>query len=183
MYIVLETIRKMFKSLHESGHCSYLAPESFQWSSSWGLAPCQAPTKTCVGSLPTWEESRWSSKPPDFLDESNEEDEEFSFDKGFSHAHPLSMTQGHKVVRSEELPLLIEKPFSWWGQIKSLVWSSTSLVWIVQADPTVLDRWGTSLCWSWQCCPRAQHALLAMWSGKSVKSLNIKNLFCRPPSL
>ena len=50
--------------------------------------------------------------PPDFLDESNEEDEEFSFDKGFSHAHPLSMTQGHKVVRSEELPLLIEKPFS-----------------------------------------------------------------------
>ena len=64
-----------------------------------------------------------------------------------------------------------------------LVGSSTSLVWIVQVDPTVLDRWGTSLCWSWQCCPRAQHALLAMWSGKSVKSLNIKTKNSRPPSL
>jgi len=63
----------------------------------------------------------WHHREPDPLDESNEEDEEFSFDKGFSHAHPLSMTQGHKVVRSEELPLLVEKPFSLWGKIKSLV--------------------------------------------------------------
>ena len=49
--------------------------------------------------------------PPDLLEESNKEDEEFSFDEGFPHAHTLSMPQGYKVVRSEELPVLVKEPF------------------------------------------------------------------------
>ena len=66
--------------------------------------------------------------PPDLLEESNKEDEEFSSDKGFPHAHTLSMAQGHKVVRSEELPVLVEEPFKRdWGKSSPLVRSSTSL--------------------------------------------------------
>ena len=66
--------------------------------------------------------------PPDPLDKSNKEDEEFSFDKRFSHADPLSMAQGYKVVRSEELPVLVEEPFKRdWGKSSPLVRSSTSL--------------------------------------------------------
>ena len=64
--------------------------------------------------------------PPDLLEESNKEDEEFSSDKGFPHAHTLSMAQGHKVVRSEELPVLVEEPFSE-NQVILVLRSSTSL--------------------------------------------------------
>ena len=64
--------------------------------------------------------------PPDLLDESNEEDEEFSFDEWFSHAHPLAMTQGYKVVRFEELPLLVQESFCG-GQMKLLIQNFTSL--------------------------------------------------------
>ena len=65
---------------------------------------------------------------PDLLDESNEEDEEFSFDKGFSHAHSLSVAQGDKVVRSEELPLMVQEPFFSGEKSNFFVQNSTSLV-------------------------------------------------------
>ena len=61
--------------------------------------------------MPTWGQNRKSS-PPDLLDESDKEDEELSFNEGFSHANPLAMTQRHKVVRSEKLPLLVQEPIA-----------------------------------------------------------------------
>ena len=57
------------------------------------------------------EDKTKKSSPPDLLDESNEEDEEFSFDEGFSHANPLAMAKRYKVVRSEELSIFVQEPF------------------------------------------------------------------------
>ena len=48
---------------------------------------------------------------PDFLNESDKEDEELSLNKGLSHANAPPMTERYKVFRSEELSLFVKKPF------------------------------------------------------------------------
>ena len=48
---------------------------------------------------------------PNLLNESNEEDEELSLDKGLSHANALPMAERYKVFWSEELSLFVKEPF------------------------------------------------------------------------
>merc|ERR1719331_2912633 len=70
-------------------------------------------------------------REPDSLDESNEEDEEFSFDEWFSHAHPLAMAKRHKVVRSEELPIFVQEPL--WFELFGLIpkfWITEELLYV-----------------------------------------------------
>ena len=162
LFRFFETIKSIsFKSLHGFAQWSCLAPGWFQWSSSRGLAPCLSPPRTC-GNFPTWAESRTHLI---FWTRATKKMKSSALTRGSPMQTRFPWPRGTKCSGRKNFPSWSRNLFC--GEhIKSLVRSSTSLVWIVPAGPTVLDRWGTSWCWSWQCFPRAQHALLVMWSGE-----------------
>ena len=113
--------------------------------------------------IPTWGQNRESS-PPDLLDESNEEDEEFSFDEWFSHANPLAMAKRYKVVRSEELPIFVQEPFPgvessyqfkispFWSELFRLIpqfWVAEELLYVGHSNATLRHNMSC-----WQCSLR-----------------------------
>ena len=140
---------------------------------------------------------------PDLLDESNKEDEEFSFDKGFSHAHSLSVAQGDKVVRSEELPLMVQEPFFRGGNLifsskfhlsglNCSGWSHSSgslrnffmLVMAMLPSGTTCPVgnlvWGRVVCENWNSVTyRFCHSMLNPWDGYSRNSLDLSCIKCQ----
>jgi len=88
-----------------------------------------------------------NNREPDLLDESNEEDEEFSFDERFSHANPLAMAKRHKVVRSEELPIFVQEPL--WFELFRLIpkfWITEELLYVGHGNAALGHNMSC-----WQC--------------------------------